>query len=324
MKFLISVLAFVLLLSCGTKVEIEKINTFTEKYPFNYIGLVGEQSDTAYVEVFFSEASTNNSNEISHRWVKLPTIIGGGYTNVIFDSIVKKITGSMSKTAIKPIGRVAHISYLDNGSHFMKIINHSSKPIQYFIVGNHDLKTYDLDKLFSGPYTEVGDSHKTPPTSITTDLLPEVFYNGTPVKYLLFPNLKPKTNLYKIHKDAIYSKNGKEYYGFNGIDTLFFENNRSGNLIINSAWSIENILSLYQAEYNNSIDTVLTITYLNKKDNITVNRISNGAEKYYSETRQNILKPSYYGVIPAGSSIISSEKIPFITHVKYEYYNDKP
>ena len=323
MRHLINSLILFSLCSCGTKVEFEPISSFTEKYPFNYVGIVGEPSDSAYVEVLYADASTNNSNTIAHKWIKLPAIIGGNYSNVLFDSIVKKITG-INKTRIEPVGRIAHIDYSENSSHYMQIINHGSKSIEYFIVGNHDIKMYDLDKLYAGAYTEAGDTHKTPPTSITTDLLPEVFFQGTPVKYLLFPNLKPSKNLYKVYKDAIYSKNNTEYYGFNGIDTLFFENNRCGDIIVNNAWSIEEVIALYRAEYRNSIDTVLTITYTGKKNDKYKSRISNGATKYYTEIKNNPGNPNYYGVIPAGTSISSSEQIPFITHVTYEYYQDKP
>lgn len=316
-------LFFLLLSSCGTKVEFEPISTFQEKYPFNYIGLVGESTDSAYIEVFYSEANQYNSNVITHKWIKLPAIIGGQETFVTFDSIVKKITGT-GKTRIESVGREAKINYSDNQTHYMKIINHGTKPVEFFIVGNHPLKTYDLNKVYAGPFIEKGDNHVVPPITITTDLLPEVFYKGTPVKYLLFPEIKPKTNMYKIYKDGVYSKDGKEYYGYSGIDTLFFENNRCGNLIVDKAWPVSEVITLYRAEYKGSNDTILTISYCGAKDDFQKNRISSGAEKNYSETKTNPVKPLYYGVIPAGGTIQSSEQIPFITHVNYEYYHDKP
>jgi hypothetical protein len=323
MRQFVFILFILILFSCQTKVEFEHISTFQEKYPFNFIGLVGDNSDSAYIEVFYSEANQFNSNVITHKLIKLPAIIGGHETFVTFDSIVKKITGT-GKSRIEAVGREAKIDYLDNHSHYMKIINHGSKPIEFFIVGNHPLKTYDLSKVYAGPFIEKGDNHIAPPIAITTDVLPEVFYMGTPVKYLLFPEKKPKTNLYKIYKDGVYSKNGKEYYGYAGIDTLFFENNRCGNLIVNKSWSISEVIKLYRAEYKGNNDTILTISYCKTENSFQKNRISGGAEKNYSETKINSLKPLYYGIIPAGGTIQSSESVPFITHVNYEYYHDKP
>jgi hypothetical protein len=314
---------FLLLLgSCGTKIEFEPISTFQEKYPFNYIGLVGDSSDSAYIEVYYSEANQNKSNVTTHKWIKLPAIIGGQETVVTFDSIIKRVTGT-GKTRIEPVGREAKINYSDSRSHYMKIINHGIKPVEFFIVGNHPIKTYDLNRIYAGPFIEKGDNHIAPPTTITSDLLPEVFYKGAPIKYLLFPEMKPKTNLFKINKDGVYSKDGKEYYGYSGIDTLFFENNRIGDLIVNNAWSVSQVVDLYRAEYKGSNDTILTIAYCDTKEDIQKYRIYIGAEKYYSEIKTNPLKPFYYGIIPAGGTIQSSEQIPFITHVNYEYYQDK-
>lgn len=316
-------LLILVLSSCGTKVEFEPISTFQKKYPFNYIGLVGESTESAYVEVFYSEANQDKSNVITHKWIKLPAVIGGHETFVTFDSIVKTVTGT-GQTKIEPVGREAKIDYSENHSHYMKIINHGNKPVEFFIIGNHPIVNYDLNKIYAGPFIEKGDNHIAPPTTITTDLLPEVFYKGSPVKYLLYPETKPQTNLYKISKDGVYSKDGKEYYGYSGIDTFFFENNRCGDLIVNKAWSIFEVVNLYRAEYKGSNDTILTIGYCGATDDFQKNRISSGAEKNYSETKNNPIKPLYYGIIPAGGTIQSSVQIPFITHVNYDYYHDKP
>ncbi|MUP37673.1 hypothetical protein [Labilibaculum euxinus] len=303
-----------LLSACpGTYVEENVISTFTEKYPFNYIGLIGGNSDTANVEVYFTESDGKEKNKLVRKWVNLPCIIGGHFTNVTFDSLEIQSQNSLGKESSFPSGRKARADYLEGGSHFLRIINHSTSPIEYFIAGNHKMITYDLNKKFSR-----GTSSSAPPVTTTFSLLPEVLYKNAPIKYLLFPEKKPLSDMYYLD----YSITDDCYVYNNRVDTLYFSENRIGDLTVAEAWSIEDVMKLYRAEYHQSIDTVLQIKFSAKWENYP--RLSLLGEKYEGGyIWQYEAKPQYYGKILAGDSVQTSDKIPFINHVCYSFYCDK-
>ena len=70
-SFLFALVYIFILSSCNKNLEIEIVDTFAEPYQFNIVGIIGEESDTAYVEVWYSEMGSNGKNKIIHKWVKL-------------------------------------------------------------------------------------------------------------------------------------------------------------------------------------------------------------------------------------------------------------
>lgn len=308
-----------LLSSCGYQ-EGVTISQFTEPYPFNYIGLVSTTANADSIDVYYSVAS-GSSNEIQHVKVKPPIIIGGHFTNVTFDSTAIRAKQGLKKAYIEHRGRRAIIDY--SGSHYMRIVNNGGYPVEYFIVGNHPLKQYNLDNLFAG----AAPGSSTAPVSQVVDLLPEVFYKGGPVKYLLFPEQKPTKDMYKVNFDGtLINKKilDKDYYYYKSTDTVVFRGLYSGENVVSTPWSIIQVMDLFRAEYSQSNDTILTISYPGSAYTSQNTRISAGYIKNYNSFKINPLKPQYYGVIPANGELRSSPTVPFITHVNYEYYHDKP
>ncbi len=303
-----------LLSACpGTYVEENVVSHFTEAYPFNYIGIIGEKSDAAYIEVYYSESDGEMKNKLVRKWVKPPCIIGGHFTNVVFDSLEIQSQNSFGKENSFSSGRRARTDYIAGGSHFLRIINHGASPIEYFIAGNHKIMAYDLNEKYSR-----ASSSSIPPVTTSFSLLPEVLFKNVPIKYLLFPEKKPLDDMYYLDysiTDGSYTYEGR-------IDTLHFADNRIGDVTVTKPWSVEELMKLYRAEYHQSIDTLLQIKFLAEWE--TYPRLSRLGDKYNGGyISQYEAKPQYYGEILAGDSLQSSDNIPFINHVCYSFYCDK-
>lgn len=308
--------------SCGSGwTEYVNVTKFIEPYPFNYVGLISTSDDADSVDVYYS-ISSGLANEMQHIKVKPPVIIGGHFTNVTFDSTAIKSGALFRKTEIRALGRRAKINYSENGSHYLKIVNNGRYPVEYFIVGNHPIKQYDLSSVWAG----AASGSATAPVTQVVDLLPEVFYKGGPVKYLLFPDKKPTQDMYKMNTEGTAGNDPRKLptYYYKSTDTIVFKGSYNGKNLVSTPWSVNQVMALFRAEYRQSNDTILTISYPDYYNTPQSTRISTGYVKDYSGFIVNPVKPKYYGIIPSGGEVRSSESVPFITHVNYEYYSDKP
>ena len=316
-------LCIVLCYSCGSGwTEYINVGQFGEPYPFNYVGLMSTSADADSVDVYYSIES-GTAKEMQHIKVKPPVIIGGHFTNVIFDSTAMKSGALFRKTETRSIGRRAKINYSENGSHYMKIVNNGRYSVDYFIVGYHPIKQDNLGSVWAG----AAHGSAAAPISQVVDMLPEVFYKGGPVKYLLLPNEKRTQDMYKMNTEGSLSNKTdhyRPYYYYKSTDTIVFKDSYNGKNIVNAPWSVNQVMALFRAEYRQSNDTILTIRYHDYYNTPQSTRISTGYVKDYSGYIVNPVKPKYYGIIPSGGEVRSSESIPFITHVNYEYYSDKP
>ena len=107
----------------------------------------------------------------------------------------------------------------------MKIKNHGTDPIEYFIAGTHKLRTHG--------YNNKND---------LIDITPRVLYNNTPIYYMLFPEKTYKGELYTCITPIC-----------NEVERVSFQ--------VNEYYTVEDVMKLYRAEYNNSLDTILTYKY---------------------------------------------------------------
>lgn len=180
--------------------------------------------------------------------------------------------------------RSAITDYSSGGSHFMKIQNHGNKPIEYFIAGTQKLRTYNY-----GSKTNI------------LDICPRILYNNIPIYYMLFPEKIPKHELYTCSTATC-----------NKFEKISFNSSKSFN--------IEEIMKLYRAEYNNSLDTVLHYMYLRSWEKLDNKTIRDNKIHPVGDIRYNSAK--FYGIIPAGESVQSSNDIPFISHVCGSTYCD--
>ena len=281
MKFAIIFLVSIFISSCCEDCKYEEwiSGQVTEKYRFNTVGIIGEKSDTAYIEVWYSEATEDEKNKVVYKWVKPPITIGGHYSNVTYNRLTsnRKEYDEMKQMVV---------DYSEGGSHYMKIVNHGDKPIEYFIAGTHPIKTLHLDGHYDGKY----ENGKTSPSNIHTYSYPRVLYNKVPVHYLLYPSEKPKEDYYEFNVDYL----GSSY-------KLHNEKYEILNFSFQEDWTLEKIMNLYRKEYKNHDGTLIL--------KFPVEDYSSGNNNYWLSKGKKL----YYGFIQTSDSIISNEKTAFIT-----------
>ncbi|MDR0712111.1 MAG: hypothetical protein LBF67_07195 [Prevotellaceae bacterium] len=148
-------------------------------------------------------------------------------------------------------------SYEEGGAEYFRIVNHSAdKTIEFFLAGAQDV-------------AHSGENH--------AEILPSVYYRHAPILFLLYPERK-------YHKNLV-----------NGSETFFFEGTRCGDLELTSAWSAEEVMQLYRAEYRRSPDTLLYVDMWAAQDG---GRMT--SKPLYSSRLEN---RTFYGAIPPGEQL---------------------
>jgi hypothetical protein len=104
---------------------------------------------------------------------------------------------------------------------------------EYLKIINHS-PNKQIEFFFAGAQADEINGWRNPP---------DVRFRNAPVYFLLFPEKKPAHNFY-----------------FPGL-TIYFEGDRIGDLVVTGAWSIEDVIALYRAEYNRSNEIQLTAIY---------------------------------------------------------------
>jgi len=202
--------------------EDKVIATKSTKMKYNIVGIVGEASDTPYIEVQYVKDDGYGQNVTERKMVSPPFVFGGHLVNIRYDSIVGYYGNRAESYSLKLL-RDHHV----NGSEYLRIINHSEdKTIEYFIAGSQDVQSYKAECHLD-----------------FVKVLPNVCYKKAPVYYLLFPEKKHTGNL--------------SVNDFDCSEILYFEGDRCGDLKLTSAWDVNDVAKLYRAEFNKSRDTVL-------------------------------------------------------------------
>jgi hypothetical protein len=70
-------------------------------------------------------------------------------------------------------------------------------------------------------------------SEMVSDVMPTIYYKHAPVYYLLFPERKYMQNL--------------QGNSFDCSETFYFEGNRCGDLKLDQAWSVEEVMALYRS-----------------------------------------------------------------------------
>lgn len=183
-NILLVIIIIILLSSCKLHpVEYKKITTYNKLYKTNVVGIVGESSETPYIEIIYSVADGEN-NKTERLMVSPPYLFQSDKVNIRCDSAIT-VHGD---DVLAYILTLKH-DYSEGGAEHFQIINHSSnKSVEYFVVGAQDLV---LSKNSEERWIEI---------------LPSLFYKKAPLYYLLFPERK-------------FGKNGKyrgEVFHFEG------------------------------------------------------------------------------------------------------------
>ena len=139
--FSLAIIPFLMDSCCGgpCKSDVWTDHQVVEKYRFNSIVILGESTDTKYVEVWYSEAAENGKNKLVHKKVTPPAIIGGHYSYITFDKLAFKPKGDGNFSPSRMV-----VDYSEGGSHYMKVVNHSSKTYRIFYCRDTSFKNVKL------------------------------------------------------------------------------------------------------------------------------------------------------------------------------------
>lgn len=191
----------------------------------NIIALWGEDLDSNSIEIKYMEYdSLSHTNIMISKKVTPPCLLGE------HTILVDRIEWRNNKNNSKDTSLV--VDYNEGGSAYLEILNHSSKSIEYGIIGNQET----VLSTFKGNCKEGIWTH------------PRVVFNDLPLLYWLYPD---KNKIWGTY--IISDKRGVSYC--ESPKTTWSKNFQP--------LTIEDIIKIYRAEYNNSPDTVL---YVNLRD----------------------------------------------------------
>ena len=195
-------------------------STYCRKCRTNVIGITGASAELPYIVVKHCIANNKETNAKQIDTIIPPYIIEPHYVNVYIDSVSNNYGDNSYTLKI-------HHDYTEKGAEYLEIENLSDdKTIEFFVAGAQDL--YEKELYKSSPY--IGCN------------IPLVTYKYSPIYYLLFPEKKYDKDL---------SINEGDH------DKIYFNGNCSGDLILDKAWTVNEVMDLYRAEFNGSKDIQL-------------------------------------------------------------------
>jgi len=225
----------------------------------NAIGIAGESSEEPYIEIQYSIADEENpgTNKTASIMVSPPYVFQNDKVYVTYEYIEYNDNSRGKNKKKYPVGVSEELlrNFNKGGAEYLRIINHSvDKPIEFFLTGS--MRPYDNR-----------DKHD------EYVFLPSVRYKKAPIYFLLFPEHKLNKNQYL---------NNNLYY---------FEGDRCGDLILTKAWTVDEVVALYRAEYARSNDIRLVVNIEDWRMIDLINGKVSGWESYKGNIFYSIIKP---------------------------------
>lgn len=265
-------LPVVLFISCIKPVKDSVDESKTMLIRKNLICISGISSETPYIEIQHCIDNGSGKNIIEKLMVSPPYLLEGNFVNIVYDSITIYMGDD-------PINYQLWIKrdFSEDGADYLQIINHSDvSSIEFFIAGTQNIITEDGNRC--GNYKSI-------------EYLPSIYYKKAPIYYLLKPEAKYTQNL-----SGSSSECG---------DIFYFEGNRCGDLFLENAWEINDVVKLYRAEYNNSKDTVLYVDNQSLADGGRLINAVNSTQWRYNR----LYNGKFYGVIPPKGRLVGNEQL---------------
>lgn len=267
---------------------------------FNLIGITGTSSDTsAYVELFYTKADSSGNNITMHQFVKPPYLFGD---HVVITE-AQKIYYKGNRTSHYYLVRY---KYTEGQVGYLKIINHSDKPIEYFIAGTQNLHYGEDCSTYKSSLT-VGCN-----CQLGINEAPRPIYKNAPIYYLLKPAKIPNLDNLQVIK----RENGNDYSCYK--NNITFKGNIIGDLVVNTPFKVEDVMKLYRAEFNSSKDTLLYNSFLARYSNTRLTKFNPG----FGLQSGIVGSPVYYRKIAPQSTFSSSQHDPIINLIEDNSFGD--
>lgn len=264
--------------SCQDWTEEKFVATVSKKCNYNLVGISGPYSPEPYIELKYCKDDGHGNNITVSEMVTPPILLGGHGVNVPCDSIIEITGNGNNKSKYKVTGDYQLIlqhQYEKPGAEYFRIINHSTdKPIEFFIAGTQKMKTEDSGCNGLG----------------VINVMPTIYYKHAPIYYLLCPENKYTQNL--------------QGDSFDCNDIFYFAGNRCGEFELKKAWTVDEVMALYQSEYNNSPEIQLYID--------THFRGLGRLNKAIHSNNPYIKYKRFYGVIMPGEELKGNSELPLL------------
>jgi hypothetical protein len=265
------------LASCMDWYDERQVGTAEKQSKYNLIGISGPASSTPYIEIQYTADDGSGHNVTVSKMVSPPFLFGDHEVNIACDSVIGVQGSSNDKSKYKVIRYLMklHHEYAQGGAEYLRIINHSTdKTIEWFVAGTQNMVT-------KGKCGEQECLHSAP----------LVCYHDAPIYYLLCPERK-------YTRDVAYDGVRKD--GSTGINVFYFSGDRCGRLELTKAWTVDEVMALYRAEYGAASDTTLQL-YLNAT-----------SERLTEASRYNRPDRKFYGTIGPNETFSGNEQVPLL------------
>lgn len=262
--FIIAPLLLLLLCGCPSHPVYEELvaskSTVREG---NLIGITGENTGEPYVEVEYT-VYENGKNITKTEMLTPPFTIGANKVSVTYDSLNFVVNGNDVSRGI----RIIKPDYNKNGSHYLKITNHSDKPIEYFIAGTQPIlyeQNASIEGLTTNDGYDLGRFIESTPVPVFCD---------APIFYLLHPEKRPDKDAY-IRRISKFTQHGGVTSASEIIaKRIKFTGDNCGDIVLTEAWTVEKIMELYRDEYTKKPNGKAMFMNYNDADPTTNARIS--------------------------------------------------
>lgn len=271
----------------------------------NLIGIMGENAGEPYVEVEYT-IYENGKNVTKTEMLTPPFTIGANNVLVTYDSLNFVVNRNDMPRGIRKIKP----DYNKNGSHYLKITNHSDKPIEYFIAGTQPM-IYEQKASIDG--LVINDGYD---LNRFIESTPVPIFSDAPIFYLLHPEKRPLEDAFIRRITKFTQQEGITTASEIIAKRIKFTGNSCGDISLTEAWTVEKTMELYRDEYTQKTNGKAMFMNYNDADPTTNARISELENKFPHNTTP---KTKLYGTIAPQQTLQNSGNIwvintPYLNH----------
>lgn len=286
-----------------TKLEYEEGGTKETFFKHNYILVNSKNNTPAQVEVSYSIFVAGNAeNIVKTETLTTPFVFGGEDVKIFYKEMLNKQTNNIS---FKDIIR----NYSPKGADYISIKNLSNVDLEYCVIGNQPLKYYPVSEIDN--WSNLSNKNQIDKSKVVK-YSPTPIYRGTPLLYLLKPELAPQKEVYVPWAfgscDGVSCSISDVQAKLISLKTPVF-----GEVTANSPLSISEIIGLYREEYNAGYILYQDYQKFRRGQISSVNQ---------SVVSDRFIKIKHYGTIPANQTLSNTGQVWFVNTYQGFYAND--
>ena len=287
-----------------TKLDYEEGATKEIMLSHNYIIVNSVNNTPVQVEVSYSVfMAENTENIIKTEKLTTPFVIGGEKVKVFFKEMINNRTNEVGYSSIIR-------NYSPKGADYLSIKNLSDVDLEYSVVGNQPLRYYSVSEINN--WSNLSNKNQIDKSNVVKES-PTPIYRGTPILYLLKPELAPQKEVYV---PWAFGKCNGVSCAISDVQAklISLKTPVFGDVTANSPFSISQIIGIYKQEYSDG-NTLFEDYQLYRRG-----QISSANESIISN---RFMKIKHYGTISAGQTLSNAGQVWFVnTHQGFNANDD--